>query len=117
VELTVRSDVQYVVVGVNGAIDAQTSLTLRERLLRLLNTEPPRLVLDISGVTEITPAAVGVIAEAHRAARLVGGWLCVVCPEENARSLRADGSLPLVSAFGTVEQALAHQQVAEPVAG
>ena len=116
-ELTVRSDVEYLVVDVTGAIDAHTSLTLREHLLRLLNTEPPRVVLDVSAVTEIAPSAVGVIAEAHRAARLVGGWLCVVCPEENARTLRADGSLPLVPAFGTVEQALAQHQVAEPVAG
>lgn len=114
-DLTVRSYLQHVVVGVSGNVDRRTAPVLRERLLQLLNTEPPRVVLDLSDVGVVDPDGVAVIAEAQRGARLVGGWLSLVCPDDPSRDWLDGGVLPMMPRYTSIEQALAHEREAEPV--
>jgi anti-anti-sigma factor len=110
VELTVRSARQHVVVVVSGAVVPRTAATLRECLLRVLNTAPPYVVLDITGVDRMEPAGLAAIAEAHRGARLLGGWVRLVCPEHRARELMEAGVLPMVPRYDTVEDSVAAER-------
>lgn len=105
-DLTVRSGRQHVVVTVSGAIVPRTAPTLRECLLRVLNTAPPYVVLDISRVDGLDPAALPVIAEAHRGARLLGGSLCLVCSEPASLQLQEADVTPMIPRYGSVEQAV-----------
>ena len=108
-DLTVRSGRQNVIVAVVGAIVPRTAPTLRECLLRVLNTAPPYVVLDISQVDRLDPGVLPVIAEAQRGARLLGGWLCLVYPDGSPHELLEAGLLPTVPRYTTVEAALAAQ--------
>jgi anti-anti-sigma factor len=110
VELTVRSGRQHVVVVVGGDIIARTAPTLRESLLRVLNTAPPYVILDIGRVGRVDAAGLAAIAEAHRGARLLGGWLCLICPEQRTRDLLDQGVLPMIPWYGSVEQALTSER-------
>jgi anti-anti-sigma factor len=109
VELTVRSYLEHVIVAVKGTVDRRSAPVLRERLLRTLNTEPPRLILDLGGLTAMDAGGLDAIAEAHRAARLVGGWLCLANAPQG--SWAPDGLLQLVPQYASVEQALLHEPV------
>jgi anti-anti-sigma factor len=114
VELTRRSEFNHVVVAVSGAIDTSTAPGLREHLLRLLNTEPPDLVLDISDVNRVAPPALAMLGEVHRAARLVGGDLTLVCPERGIGNLEGpEVVVPMIPRYESVEQALARRGVPE----
>jgi anti-anti-sigma factor len=110
VELTVRQARQYVVVGVSGAIEPKNAPTLRECLLRVLNTAPPYVILDISRVEKVDPAGLAVIAEAHRGARLLGGSLGLACPEHTARDLLDHGVLPMMPRYSSADAAIAERR-------
>ena len=105
-ELTVRSGRQHVVVVVGGDVVARTAPTLRESLLRVLNTAPPYVILDIGRVDRVDSAGLAAITEAHRGARLLGGWLCLICPEQRTRDLLDQEVLPMIPRYSSVEQAL-----------
>jgi anti-sigma B factor antagonist len=78
---TVRQDSATIVV-VTGDVDLETGPRLRDSLLAALNTDPSRLVLDLSQVTFMDSSGLGALLGAHRHARLAGTELVLAACSE-----------------------------------
>jgi anti-anti-sigma factor len=100
-----------VLVVASGEIDYGASPRLRERIFDHIDAGRRRLVVDLSMVSFIDSAAIGVLTGAiARLRALGGGALVVACAEENARVLRIfdiAGVASLIPLYYTREEALA----------
>ncbi|WP_133854181.1 STAS domain-containing protein [Labedaea rhizosphaerae] len=97
-----RSDMT--VVTVTGALDQPTVRAL-ERVLRQDRT--PRLIVDLSAVPELTPAAAGTISRAHARARAEQRRFSVVVPQRAAaKVLAATHAGPQLMRFLTLSDAM-----------
>jgi anti-anti-sigma factor len=66
------------VIEIGGEIDVLSAPDLREELLHLIRRHGQQLALDLSGVTFMDCAGVGVLMATRRRAQLEGGWLRIV---------------------------------------
>jgi anti-anti-sigma factor len=92
------------VVEAVGEMDAQNVA----RLLALLQSAGPRVVLDLRGVTFLDASGLGVLATCGHAARRAGGVVRLLGPSRQTRRLlaltRLDQLLPI---FDSLQEALA----------
>ncbi|MEU9187385.1 STAS domain-containing protein [Streptomyces sp. NPDC048484] len=95
------------VVTVRGEIDHAVSDMLGEALLIEDRRRPPRIVVDLRGVTFVDSSGINAFIGAHQAASGAQGWLRIAAAQESVlRVLRLVGVDALISCHPTIERAL-----------
>src|SRR4051794_9985940 len=72
-----------------GEIDVASAPGLRARIADLQVEGPPRLVIDLTGVTFIDSLGLGALIGAHKRARVLQGALVIVPSDAASRVLAA----------------------------
>ncbi|MFE9680479.1 STAS domain-containing protein [Streptomyces sp. NPDC002701] len=94
------------VVTVRGEIDHAVSGMLGESLL-IADREPPRIVVDLSGVTFMDSSGINAFIGAYQAASGAQGWLRIAAAQEPVlRVLKLVGIDAVIPCRPTLEQAL-----------
>jgi anti-sigma B factor antagonist len=96
--MTVVSDLPSATVVLDGEIDIATAPAIRRCLMAAISGGDARLAVDMSGVTFIGAAGIGVLVAAANRAREAGGSLSLLAPSPQVRwlldVLHLDGILP-----------------------
>jgi anti-sigma B factor antagonist len=96
-----------VVAQASGEIDVTSSHSFRDRLLALLDEEPARVVVDLSGVAYVDTYALSAVVEVANRCRLEDCRLALVCSEGRMRRALADTGLDqVVATHATLDEAL-----------
>ena len=81
----------YVVVSLAGELDLYNAHVVRDALLECCSEEPPRLVVDLSGVKFIDSTALGVLIEARTRMPNRRAFLLAAPGLETRRALEVSG--------------------------
>ena len=96
--MTAVSDPPSATVVLDGEIDIATAPAIRRLLLAAISGGDVHLAVDVSGVTFIGAAGIGVLVAAANRAREAGGDLSLLAPSPRVRwlldVLRLDAILP-----------------------
>jgi anti-anti-sigma factor len=92
--LFVRRRASYEVVEVTGDIDLNSARWLQEYLLRIVRTSPPRLLVDLSGVTFIDCFGLRMLLATCRTAQLRGSSVSFTAVSRPVRRLAELTGLP-----------------------
>ena len=102
--MTVVSDPPSVTVVLDGEIDIATAPAIRRLLMAAVSGGDIRLAVDMSGVTFIGAAGIGVLVDAANGAREAGGSLSLLAPSLQVRwlldVLHLDATLPVAQRSG-----------------
>jgi anti-sigma B factor antagonist len=82
---TVQNDAP--VVRAAGEVDLRTSPQLREVLLKVAQSKPKRLIIDLSDVDYMDSSGVGTMVEVKRLIERAGGRLILVALQPRVRSV------------------------------
>ena len=96
------------VLALAGDVDVASAPRLRDRLVQLITNGPPRVVVDMSGLTFIDSMGLGALISGLKRARAHGGDLRLVGPSDHVAEVLAITRLD--AAFlvtDTVDDALA----------
>ena len=105
--VTVHHDTNHTVVAVRGRVYADTIDPLRTALTPLLDTDRPRIVLDLSEVEVCDSSGLNLIVGTDYAATREGGWLRVVGLQPIVRRVVSATNLDrLLSIHATVDDAV-----------
>jgi anti-anti-sigma factor len=85
--MTVVSDPPSVTVVLDGEIDVATAPAIRRFLMAAIGGRDVDLAVDMSGVTFIGAAGIGVLVAAANRAREAGGGLSLLAPSPQVRRL------------------------------
>jgi anti-sigma B factor antagonist len=103
----VRVLAEGVVVEVVGEVTLNDSPKFHTRLLQVLETNPQRLVIDMSGVTHIDSAGVGTLVEIFRRIKSANGRMFLVGMQPRVRGVFEITKLVnFFSVLNTAEEAL-----------
>jgi anti-anti-sigma factor len=95
------------VVTVRGEIDHLVKNVLSEALLSDDDAVPPRMVVDLSGVTFMDSSGINVFVAVHQSVTEARGWLRIAGAQESVlRVLQLVGLDEVIPCRPTVEQAL-----------
>jgi anti-sigma B factor antagonist len=89
-----------------GEVDMASAPALRARLSSLQIDGPPRLVLDLTGITFIDSLGLGALIGAHKRARVLRGSLVMVPSDAVRRVLAATALDRVFDLRDTVDAAL-----------
>jgi anti-sigma B factor antagonist len=96
--MTVVSDPPSATVVLDGEIDIATAPAIRRLLMAAISGGDVHLAIDMSGVTFIGAAGIGVLVAAANRAREAGGSLSLLAPSPQVQRLlgvlHLDGILP-----------------------
>jgi anti-sigma B factor antagonist len=102
--MTAVSDQPSVTVVLDGEIDIATAPAIRRILLAAISGGDVQLAVDMSGVTFIGAAGIGVLVAAANRARQAGGGLSLLAPSRQVRwlldVLHLDAILPTAQRSG-----------------
>jgi anti-anti-sigma factor len=102
----IRKDT-HVVISVAGEVDLLTSSDLRARLSEVLAAGDKRVILDLSGVTFLDCAGLGVLVAARNRAHEDGGAVCIAAPSPRVRRVvDLAGLAPYFSFAASVDDAV-----------
>ncbi|MFE6174464.1 STAS domain-containing protein [Streptomyces sp. NPDC056464] len=94
------------VVTVRGEIDQTVQEAFGKALLEDDGGVPPRIVLDLGGVTFMDSSGINVLLSAHRRASAADGWLRLAGARDAVlRVLQLVGVDTVIGCYPTVEQA------------
>src|SRR5207244_6449580 len=100
--MTVVSDPPAATVVLDGEIDIATAPAIRRFLMAAISGGNVHLAVDMSGVTFIGAAGIGVLVDAASRAREAGGSLSLLAPSRQVRwllgVLHLDAILPAAQA-------------------
>ena len=85
--MTAVSDPPSATVVLDGAIDISTCPAIRRFLMEAISGGDAHLAVDMSGVTFIGAAGIGVLVAAANRARQAGGGLSLLAPSRQVRWL------------------------------
>lgn len=91
-----------------GEIDIATVPELRDRITRLQVDGPPRLVVDLTGVTFIDSLGLGALIGAHKRARVLQGSLIVIPSPAANRVFTATALDRVFDLCETLDEAIAY---------
>jgi anti-sigma B factor antagonist len=112
-DMDVSSQGGRTVLAVGGEIDVYTAPSLQSRAAEVIEEataagNPPRLVIDLSGVTFIDSTGLGVLVAVQNRAQDEQGSLVVVCSTERIlKLLRLTGLTDVLTIKSSVEDAVA----------
>ena len=102
--MTAVSDPPSATVVLDGEIDIATAPAIRRILLAAISGRNVHLAVNMSGVTFIDAAGIGVLVAAANRARQAGGGLSLLAPSPQVRRLldvfRLDAILPMAERLG-----------------
>jgi anti-sigma B factor antagonist len=102
--MTVVSDLPSATVVLDGEIDIATAPAIRRFLMAAISGGNVHLAVDMSGVTFIGAAGIGVLVDAANRAREAGGSLSLLAPSRQVRwlldVLHLDAILPAAQRSG-----------------
>lgn len=75
------------IVGLTGELDLGTSPDLHAELIRLIETKPRRIILDMRELAYIDSSGVGTLVDAHRRLKKEGGNVVLVGLQQRVRSV------------------------------
>jgi len=101
----------YAVLSVEGEVDVYTAPVLREKLVRLIDDGPRRIVVNLEAVEFLDSTGLGVLVAALNRARRLDGDLEVVCSRR--RILRVFEITGLTKVF-TIHESLDAVSCATP---
>jgi anti-anti-sigma factor len=106
--LTVQEDNGHAIIAATGEIDASTAPALRAAIRDQVRARRQRLIIDLTGVSYLAAAGVGVLVSAHKHTRTqVNGRFAVVCTAEAALSIRRIKTLTQgLAVYETLDEAL-----------
>lgn len=105
--LHVRQVERVSIVDVEGELELHNTPRLRTQLHAVCDTEQPRVVVDLSGVTFIDSSGIGVLVGALKRAREHGGTLVLVCPQPRVRRVfEITGLLKAMQLFESLDEAI-----------
>ena len=84
---TVVSNPPSATVALDGEIDISTAPAIRRFLLAAISDGNAHLAVDMSGITFIDAAGIGVLVAAANRAREAGGGLSLLAPSRQVRRL------------------------------
>ena len=103
--MTVVSDLRSATVVLDGEIDIATAPAIRRVLMAAISGGDAHLAVDMSGVTFIGAAGIGVLVAATNRARKAGGSLWLLAPSQQVRWLldvfHLDAILPVAQGPGS----------------
>jgi anti-sigma B factor antagonist len=82
-----RPDPRTVVLEIHGEADLSNAAELEDRLKEVIDQEPSSLVLDLSGATFLDSMTLGVLLNAMKRLRAVGGKFRIVVPRAEIRRI------------------------------
>ena len=85
--MTAVSDPPSATVVLDGAIDISTAPAIRRLLMAAISGGDAHLAVDMSGVTFIGAAGIGVLVASANRAREAGGGLSLLAPSRQVRRL------------------------------
>ena len=85
--MTVVSDLPSATVVLDGEIDIATAPAIRRVLMAAISGGDAHLAVDMSGVTFLGAAGIGVLVDAASRAREAGGSLSLLAPSPQVRWL------------------------------
>ncbi|HUL25759.1 MAG TPA: STAS domain-containing protein [Streptosporangiaceae bacterium] len=85
--MTAVSDLRSATVVLDGEIDIATAPAIRHFLMAAISGGDVHLAVDVSGVTFIGAAGIGVLVAAANRAREAGGGLSLLAPSRQVRRL------------------------------
>ena len=107
-EVAVEDRDGWRVLRLAGEVDVATAPRLRDRLVQLITEGPPRLVVDLSGLTFIDSMGLGALVSGLKRARALGGDLRLAGPTDHVAKVLAITRLDQAFLVGdSVEAALA----------
>jgi len=116
--ITATSFESYSVVRVDGPLNRQTAPALEKALQALVDKGQMRVVLDLSGVPEMSSAGLRTIISAAKRLRGGRGDLLLAAPGKRVvEVLELAGLLPVFHIFDTSEQAVASFQPVDKLRG
>lgn len=86
-DVSARREPDATIVTLGGEVDLRTSPQLRNTFLELLDTKPPRIIIDLSGVSYVDSSGVGTIVELKRRAMRSGSDVILVGLQTRVRSV------------------------------
>ncbi len=86
-EISASRDHGTQVLRLRGEIDLENSPQLRERLLDIVQQQPPRMIVDLTGVSYMDSSGVGTLVELKRNLERSGGRLVLVGLQPRVRSV------------------------------
>jgi len=105
-----------VVLAPIGDFDIASVDLLRETFVDTVGPSASKLVVDLSGTTFLDSMALGTIIGVTKRAKGWGGWVRLVSPQPSIRRvLHATGLDKVYGLYDTVEQAVCHVEVDDPV--
>ena len=97
-----------IIVRPTGEIDLSCTALLRQRLGKIQESQPSRLVIDLSAVPYMDSSGVATLVEAMQIARRTGSKLVLCALQQKVRSIFEIARLDMVfSIVGSVEEASA----------
>ena len=107
-EVAVEDRDGWRVLRLAGEVDVATAPRLRDRLVQLITEGPPRLVVDLSGLTFIDSMGLGALVSGLKRARALDGDLRLAGPTDHVAKVLSITRLDKAFLVGdTVEAALA----------
>lgn len=108
-DLRTTTDGTSTVVSAEGDIDLATAPDFRDHVLGVIDVDPMRLVLDLSGVGFIDSTGIGVIVLVRRKVRVRRGELHIVASRRVRAALRLAALEQALNLHDRLADALGHE--------
>ncbi|WP_413755193.1 STAS domain-containing protein [Streptomyces sp. MMBL 11-3] len=107
IECHIHGDSGIRVVSANGELDADVCPLLEAALHAKDGLQPPRVVVDLSGVTFMDSSGINLFANAYQTLTSAGGWLRIAAPTGPVhRVLSLVGLDTVITCHPTLDNAL-----------
>lgn len=99
----------WAVISVEGELDLHSTPALTEEIASALNQEPPRVAIDLTGVSFMDSTALGVLVSSLKRAKERGGDLALVGASGSPLKVlsltgMADGIFPMAQSIADLEE-------------
>jgi anti-sigma B factor antagonist len=98
------------VIKVGGEVDINTAPALKQRIVEIIEEDKQHIIVDFSEATFIDSTTLGILVGGVKRLRPSGGWLSLVCTDENIlKVLHITGLDQIFPIESSIEAALSAQ--------